>query len=248
MASGRLIVIDRPPLTVHWPPTPMIIPIFPLTVVQFPGVITPLHIFEPRYRKMLQDVMARDKTFGIVYPGDALNAETEDERPALGRVGCTIEVIAQEEQQDGRSNILCAGKDRFHLRRWVEGEPYFQAEVDYFDDDNVFDDLTDAKLRAREFFLRIIAAGKKLRDVSPAEEQQPPELPDDAIALSFVIAASLDVELDEKQLWLEITNTHRRLSVLTNHLRELVETYELRAKVHKIARANGHAGKPPDLT
>jgi Lon protease-like protein len=222
----------------------MIIPIFPLTVVQFPGVITPLHIFEPRYRKLLKDIMPGEKTFGIVYPGDG----KEDDRPTLGRVGCAVEVIAHEELPDGRSNILCAGKDRFHLRGWVEGEPYYQAEVDYFDDDIAFDDLTTPASRSKELFLRIIAAGKKLRDVSPAEESQQPDLPDDALALSFIIAASLDVELEEKQLWLEMTSTGRRLSVLTNHLKELVGLYELKAKVHKIAKTNGHAGKPPDLT
>lgn len=222
----------------------MIIPIFPLTVVQFPGVITPLHLFEARYRKMLKDILAGDKTFGIIYPGDANDSGI----PAAGRVGCTVEVIAHEEQEDGRSNILCAGKDRFYLGDLIEGELYHQAEVEFFDDDLAFDDLTEPKERARELFLRIIAAGKQLRDVSPSEENQEPELPEDSIALSFVIAASMDVGLDEKQLWLEMTNTNRRLSVLTNHLKELVEMYELRAKVHKISKVNGRAGKSPDLT
>ncbi|HKC87575.1 MAG TPA: LON peptidase substrate-binding domain-containing protein, partial [Blastocatellia bacterium] len=44
-----------------------VIPIFPLPVVQFPNAITPLHIFEPRYRKLLKDVMEKDKTFGVIY-------------------------------------------------------------------------------------------------------------------------------------------------------------------------------------
>ncbi|MBO0859558.1 MAG: LON peptidase substrate-binding domain-containing protein, partial [Chloracidobacterium sp.] len=44
-----------------------VIPIFPLPLVQFPNAITPLHIFEPRYRKMLKDVMEKDKTFGVIY-------------------------------------------------------------------------------------------------------------------------------------------------------------------------------------
>ncbi len=222
----------------------MIIPIFPLSIVQFPGVITPLHIFEPRYRQLLKDIMPGNKTFGIIYPGEAKDGELPD----IGRVGCTVEVIAHEEQADGRANILCAGKDRFYLRDLVDGELYQQAEVDIFDDDITFDDLAESTARAKEYFLRIIAAGKKLRDVTPAEEKQEPDLPDDSIALSFVIAASLDVELEEKQLWLEMTNTNRRLSVLTNHLKELVEMYELRAKVHKIAKVNGRAGKSPDLT
>lgn len=222
----------------------MVIPIFPLTIVQFPGVITPLHIFEPRYRQLLKDILPGSKTFGIVFPGEG----KEDDVPEVGRVGCTVEVIAHEEQADGRSNILCAGQDRFRILQLVEGAPYYQAEVEIFEDDLAFDSLTDITERAKELFLRIIAAGKKLRDLSDAEERETPDLPEDAVALSFIIAASLDVELEEKQLWLEMTSTNRRLSILSNNLKELVETYELRAKVHKIARTNGHGGKAPDLT
>ena len=221
----------------------MVIPIFPLTVVQFPGVITPLHIFEPRYRKMMKDILLGDKTFGILYPG-----EGKEDEPEIDRIGCTVEVIAHEEQSDGRSNILCAGKDRFRLDHLIEGEPYYQAEVEIFEDDITFDSLTDVTTRAKELFLRIIAAGKKLRDLSETEENQTPDLPNDAVALSFIIAASLDVSLEEKQLWLELTNTNRRLSILSNNLKELVETYELRAHVHKIAKSNGRAGNTPDMT
>jgi Lon protease-like protein len=81
-----------------------VIPIFPLTVVQFPGVVTPLHIFEERYRQLLRDIMPGDKRFGIVYPGDLTLPGSE--LPPVGRVGCTVEVIAQQELPDGRSNIL----------------------------------------------------------------------------------------------------------------------------------------------
>lgn len=221
----------------------MVIPIFPLTAVQFPGVITPLHIFEPRYRKMIKDILLGDKTFGILYPGE----NKDDETPEIDRIGCSVEVIAHEEQADGRSNILCAGKDRFRVLSLIEGEPYYQAEVEFFEDDITFDSLLEPTERAKDLFLRIIAAGKKMRDLNETEENETPDLPDDSIALSFIIAASLDVSLEEKQLWLEMTNTNRRLSILSNNLKELVETYELRAQVHKIAKANGRAGKPPDL-
>ncbi|MGH9844616.1 MAG: LON peptidase substrate-binding domain-containing protein, partial [Blastocatellia bacterium] len=47
-----------------------VLPIFPLSLVQFPSAITPLHIFEPRYRQMLKDVMGTDKTFGIIFRDD----------------------------------------------------------------------------------------------------------------------------------------------------------------------------------
>lgn len=220
-----------------------IIPIFPLSIIQFPGVVTPLHIFEPRYRQMLKDIALTDKTFGIIYLGEA-----GDEIPAIGNVGCTVEIITQQEMEDGRSNILGAGKDRFSIQRIIEGEPYYQAEVEYFEDEITFDDLTTQTVRAKDLFLRIIAAGKKLRDSSRANLEDIPDLPDDSVTLSFIIAASLDVALEEKQTWLELTNTARRLSILSNRLVDLADKYELRAQVHKIAKTNGHGGTPPNLT
>ncbi len=216
------------------------IPIFPLTIVQFPGVVTPLHIFEPRYRQLLQDIMPGDRTFGILYPG-----ESENELPEIGRIGCTVEVLSQEEMPDGRSNILCVGKNRFTIQSLSHDTMYLQAEVEYFDDLPELSSNEKLVNRAKELFLRIIHAGRKLRDVEETEKEIEPELPESTTALSFIIAASLDVSLDEKQLWLEMTNTNRRLSVLSNHLSEIVEIYELKAKVHKIAKANGSAGKPP---
>src|SRR5215813_11102741 len=106
--------------------TNRIIPIFPLPVVQFPNAITPLQIFEPRYRKMLKDVMERDKTFGIIYRPSADENEllVGSERLPLGSVGCTVEVAVVQELPDGRSNILCVGVSRYRLLGYLEGEPY----------------------------------------------------------------------------------------------------------------------------
>jgi hypothetical protein len=54
-----------------------VIPIFPLPIVQFPGALTPLHIFEPRYRQMLKDVMGGDRIFGIIYRSNETTSESE---------------------------------------------------------------------------------------------------------------------------------------------------------------------------
>ena len=123
-----------------------VFPIFPLPIVQFPGALTPLHIFEPRYRKMLEDILSGDKTFGIL-----LRGEEEVTTPASfseGNVGCLVEVAVVQQLPDGRSNILCVGGSRFRLVRFVDGEePYDQAEVELFDDDVTFEDLsTEAEL------------------------------------------------------------------------------------------------------
>ena len=88
--------------------TNRIIPIFPLPVVQFPTAITPLYIFEPRYRKMLKDVMGKNKTFGVIYRPSAEEGGPApiSDRVPLGKVGCAVEVAAVQETPDGRSNIL----------------------------------------------------------------------------------------------------------------------------------------------
>lgn len=217
-----------------------ILPIFPLTVVQFPGVVTPLHIFEERYRKLLRDITAADKRFGIVYPGDLTLPGSE--LPPVGRAGCAVEVIAQQGMPDGRSNILCVGTTRFYTRRYVVGEPYYRAEVEYFDDELTLDDLSSEVERAEELFMQLVSVGKRLRE---ADETDLPELPDDAAALSYIIAASLDVPLDEKQQWLEMTDVAARLFEVTDRMEGLIDEYEQRAKIQKIAKSNGHGGKLP---
>src|SRR5262245_52347722 len=96
-----------------------VIPIFPLPIVQFPNAITPLQIFEPRYRKMLKDVMSADKTFGIIYRAE--ESVLESEALPIGSIGCTVEVAVVQELPDGRSNILCVGISRDWLVGYLEG-------------------------------------------------------------------------------------------------------------------------------
>src|SRR5438128_9761165 len=131
-----------------------ILPIFPLPLVQFPGAVTPLHIFEERYRKMVRDIMLADKTFGITYRGD--EPETSTGAPPVGSVGCSVEVITLQAMPDGRANILCAGEARYRTLAYVEGEPYLQAEVEFFDDEPTGEDLTLETARAADLFKRVI--------------------------------------------------------------------------------------------
>ena len=88
---------------------PFRLPIFPLSVVLFPGTPLPLHIFEPRYRKMLADCLAGDRRFGITPAGK------DDAMPEPGTVGCIAEVRVNQELPDGRSNIIVFGGERFVL-------------------------------------------------------------------------------------------------------------------------------------
>jgi Lon protease-like protein len=222
-----------------------VIPIFPLPLVQFPGAITPLHIFEPRYRKMLKDVMAGDKTFGILYrDGQTLTAS---EQSPAGGVGCAVEVVVVQELPDGRSHILCVGGSRYSLVRYVEGELYLQAEVEFFEDDISFEDLSAEGERAKQLFKRLLTASRKLKGEDEDENEQMPELPDDPQQLSFIIAAYLDVEADDKQEMLETVDTGKRLRELNKTLEALTDDYEKRALAHQLFKNNGHAGRMPKL-
>ena len=220
-----------------------VIPIFPLPLVQFPGAVTPLHIFEPRYRKMLKDAMARDRTFGIIYRNEQTVLDSEPLPP--GSVGCTVEVAVMQELQDGRSNILCVGGQRYSIVNYVEGELYLQAEVEFFDDDITFDDQSAAVEQAKSLFQKLSAAIRKLKGESERDAEQAPDLPDDPQALSFIVAAYLDIEPEEKQDLLEMTSTSARLREVNKLLEDLAGDYEKRAIAHQLSKKNGHAGRMP---
>jgi Lon protease-like protein len=222
-----------------------VIPIFPLELVQFPGALTPLHIFEPRYRKLLKDVLATDKTFGITCRKEEPDVSTGN--PPLDSIGCTVEVAVVQELPDGRSNILCVGGTRYRLRGYVEGESYLQAQVEFFDDDTAFDDFGWEVMQVKGLFERALVAGRKLKEERESVEMELPDLPEDAQALSFIVSAYLDIKLSEKQELLEMLDTGERLRRVHKILNELVVDYERRAVVKKIARSNGHGGKLPEL-
>jgi len=110
------------------------VPLFPLSgAILFPRSHLPLHIFEERYRAMVQDVMAGAGRIAMIQPSD--DAET----PALYQVGCVGELVGVEELDDGRFNIMLLGSQRFRLIAEADGgTPYRQADIDLeaFDDDD----------------------------------------------------------------------------------------------------------------
>jgi Lon protease-like protein len=221
------------------------LPLFPLPLVLFPGVPLPLHIFEPRYRRMLLDVRVSDNLFGVSYLA-AGDSEEVTERPPLGHVGCVAEVTEVQPLPDGRSNILTVGLIRYRLESYVErGDPYLVGAVTFFEDERESDESLAARAReVSELFLRIARAVRTLND----DRAGLPELPDtDPERLSFLIAAAIDLDVEVKQEMLELRQTSERLRRLGVLLREALSGYEERARIHDIAKGNGHAGRKINL-
>lgn len=217
---------------------PSRLPVFPLAVVLFPGTPLPLHIFEPRYQQMLADCLASDRRFGITPSG------TAGEAPDPGMVGCTAEVRVNQELPDGRSNVVVLGGDRFVVADLLdEPVPYHVASVQTFGDDpaSVPPDERTAELRDR--FTRYAALVRDLSDVEPQE----PDLPEEALPLSFHVAAGIDVEASIKQRLLAERSTARRVETLLVVLPALISSIERALQMHRRAHGNGRGGTRPTL-
>jgi uncharacterized protein len=114
---------------------PPVIPLFPLgDVVLFPRVPVPLHIFEPRYRRMVADALAGPRVVGMVLLRPGWEADYEG-RPPVFESGCAGLIDRWEELPDGRYNVVLRGLCRFRVREEHAGEPYRLATVEALPDE-----------------------------------------------------------------------------------------------------------------
>ncbi len=219
------------------------LPIFPLPVVLFPGMPMPLHIFEERYRRMLADIRAGNNLFGLSY-FDA--ASSDKDVPSAGHIGCVAEVTESQALPDGRSNILAVGVVRFEAESYVErGDLYLVVQPNYFEDDQEDESALLANSReVANIFMRVANSIRVIND----ERGNLPDISDtDPQKLSFLVAAAMEIEPETKQELLELRSTSERLSRLRDLLARVVHSYEERARLHSLAKGNGHAGKKIDL-
>jgi len=182
------------------------LPLFPLNVVLFPGMVLPLHIFESRYRLMVKRCLEKENPFGVVLvQSESLPGE---ERPH--QIGTTARIMAAEQLDDGRFNLLTEGGKRFRILQERHEHAYLSALVEEFDDDLAEPEMAEALHRkASDLFRRYI----RVMLAVAGKEQLRLELPDAAEGLSYLIGYCLDLSDAEKQHLLELTSTLERLHV-----------------------------------
>ena len=201
--------------------------LFPLGLVLLPGEALPLHIFEPRYQRLLADVREGGE-FGIV---------ARDEE-SVAAVGCTAVVLdVSDELEDGSADILVEGRRRFTVVDVrVPEDPlvdYLQGVVEFFDDDiaeqTASETGEDLPERVGELYLQVVTLvdGEPLR-TPPGDEP-----------LSFMVAAALDLGLALKQQLLECRSEDERLITLTAVMEALIPRLELRLEREDAIRGNG---------
>ena len=180
------------------------LPIFPLPeVVLFPQEVLPLHIFESRYRIMLQSVLETDSMFGVI--------KWDTNTKSMANVGCCAQIIKHQTADDGRSNIITLGQQRFQVLEITRSTPYCSAMVSWISDDSVdnlqkLDYLKDSVTQALS---DVITLTSKLTNT---KKTLPDKLPNNPMELSFWIAAHLGGPVaEEQQRLLEEKSTYTRL-------------------------------------
>ena len=207
---------------------PSSLPIFPLpTVVLFPNVFLPLHIFEPRYRQMTADALAGDRLIGMVLLRPGHDADYEG-RPPVYSVGCTGLITHAEKLDDGRFNLVLRGLDKFTILGEEDpaiGQLYRRAIISPIDETIPQADrapLKDARHMLQELLEPLFEG--------TMESRLPQNMPDDD--LINALAQYLDFEPLEKQALLE------RLGPLAR-CQSMIELLEMKALVKNSA---GDAG------
>lgn len=219
------------------------LPLFPLPLVMVPNELLPLHIFEPRYRKMLADIEDTGRFFGVVHFEPSGSFE---DRPAEGTIGTVAEIRESEELEDGRSNVLAIGVIRFRLIEYAATDNlYFVGDVEFFEDEKGDEEETNRLAdEVFELFERMAKAAFKMssgRGRFPQIQRTDPE------SLSFLITTAFSFDNERKYRLLEMTSTIDRLTELREVLKQAVVQVESSAEIHTVARTNGHSKKKIDI-
>jgi len=193
--------------------------LFPLPLVLMPGEQQPLHVFEPRYRELISECLARGEDFGLVL------ADDEGMRD-VGTKAFVVEVL--EQFPDGRMNVVIEGRERFRLRNVAEERAFATAEIDEVEDE--VDEPTDEeRAAALEAYDRVVKAADAELDELDLESE----------SLAFQIAARIDLGAEVKQTLLESQSERDRVVRLAGLLDKAAEAVAREREIRSRASGNG---------
>jgi uncharacterized protein len=203
------------------PPRIYTLPLFPLHSVLFPQFLLQLHIFEERYKVMINGCIERNSPFGVILIRDGQEVGV----PATPcDIGCVTRILGVQKLEDGRMNLLAAGESRFRLLEYMEADlPYLLGRVEEFEDATAAPEdlgpLADELYTGFTRYLALLAAH--------VDEPMPEvELPDDPSLLTFCVASVAMIPMLEKQSLLEMTDTRLRLETELRWLNQQIENLE----------------------
>ena len=186
------------------------LPLFPLGTVLFPGMLLPLNIFEDRYKQLVRDLLdgPEPRRFGVIAIKKGRETGVEGVS-SLYEVGCTATLRETEGNDDGGYEVVAVGTQRFRLDALDESRAYLQGEVEFLAEDE-----GDSAAAGRAAHL-VAEAFQAYLDVLTAQglaQVNVPEVPEEPVLLSYLVAASMIIDLPDRQALLAEPDSLSRLT------------------------------------
>lgn len=199
--------------------------LFPLGLVLFPESVYPLHIFEERYKQLINDSIDNNLEFGI-------NLITESSMQEIGGTAKVADII--KKYPDGKIDILMKGYRRYKILNFKQDEqPYYTAEIQLFVDDepDVSTLLLDNSI---ELFNQIAENVKSVKVDKLSRNQLATEMP------SFFMAQKAGLTGPQKQLLLEMRSENQRLNFIIEHMRKILPLLKNKEAMGDILKYDGY--------
>ena len=194
------------------------VPLFPLNAVVFPGVVTPLHIFEERYRTLVRELLevddAAERVFGIIAIREGYEVG-EHGMQSVHRTGTLVQLSDVDAYDDGRYDIEVIGRQRLRVIDSDGSGPYLRGDVELLDDDD--------EPRAVEEAAATLATFERYRELLSDLRGGPVlagEMPEDPAYFSYALASTCLLTLPQRQQLLEAPTALERLGRLRRLLHE----------------------------
>ena len=184
------------------------LPLFPLNTVLFPGMPLPLHIFEDRYKQMIQYCLEEKQPFGVVLIRNGMEALGPLAQPHF--IGCTARIVEVEMLSEGQMNITSIGERRFRIISLNYDSPYLIGKVKYYplvagDPDQLIRIAENLAPKVRQY-MHILNEVEEI-------DLDPENLPGDPLVLAHLSAVLLQIPNDKKQ---EMLTSASALDLLDN--------------------------------
>lgn len=210
------------------------VPLFPLHVVLFPGMLLPLHIFEERYRQMMTDCLAGEPRFGVV----GIEQGSEVGPPAnIFEVGTLAHVLRVGRYPDGRMDIITLGLRRFRVLKMNRDLPYLRGDLEFLDDEPEDPELLGPRAQSALTLLR------SYRQALGLDEGDTHQLPEEPEGVSYA-AGLLDLPLVQKQRMLELRSASARLDLLSVVLAQELEMLKQLGPTRTVWSSSGQPPRP----
>lgn len=177
------------------------LPLFPLPeLVLFPSRPLPLHIFEYRYRIMMNTILEGDRRFGVLM--------FDPSQGKISNVGCCAEIVHFQRLPDDRMKILTLGQSRFRVLEYIREKPYRVGLVEWIEDEPINQNLRPMAMKVKNLLQDVVHLSSKLTDQMI---EIPKDIPSSPLELSYWVASNLAGVAFEQQSLLEMQNTQQRL-------------------------------------